>query len=130
MNADKEIRVDVETLRAFTSSIFRKLGAAEEESRIWTDVLIEASLRGVDSHGILVLPMYASMIEAGGISLNATVNIVQDNGPTLLLDGGNGIGPLVASRAMELALERARHYGLSFVAVRNSNILVLPVTMR
>ena len=121
MSSEKEIRVDAQRLRAFTSSIFTKLGVGEEESRIWTDVLIEASLRGVDSHGILVLPMYASIIEAGGIALNATMNILRDNGPTLLLDGGNGIGPVIANRAMELALERARQYGLSFVVVRNSN---------
>jgi LDH2 family malate/lactate/ureidoglycolate dehydrogenase len=46
---------------------------------------------------------------------------VSDSGALLLLDGGGGIGPVIANRAMELALERARQFGVSFVVVRNSN---------
>ena len=88
---------------------------------VWTEVLIEASLRGVDSHGILVLPMYAAMLEAGGIRVDARLEVVSDNGPTMLLDGGHGIGPGIADGAMNLALDRAQEFGLSFVTVRNSN---------
>ena len=92
-----------------------------KDADVWAEVVIEASLRGVDSHGILVLPMYAAMLEAGGIRVDARLEVVSDNGPTMLLDGGHGIGAVIADGAMNLALDRAREFGLSFVSVRNSN---------
>ena len=107
MNADNEIRASEQASRAFAVSVFSKLGVPEEEAGTWADVMVEASVRGVDSHGILVLPMYAAMLEAGGIRLHASLEIVADHGPMLLLDGGHGIGPVIATRAMDLALEPA-----------------------
>jgi LDH2 family malate/lactate/ureidoglycolate dehydrogenase len=65
--------------------------------------------------------MYAAMLEAGGIKVDAPLEPIRDEGPTLLLDGGEGIGAVIANRAMDLALERAHEFGLSFVSVRNSN---------
>ncbi|MFN2533204.1 MAG: Ldh family oxidoreductase [Pyrinomonadaceae bacterium] len=121
MDHPVDLRVNERSLRIFCASTFERLGVATSDAVLWADAIIETSLRGVDSHGILVLPMYLEMLEAGGIKANAALEVIKDEGPTLLLDGGQGIGAVIAHRAMNLALDRAVEFGLSFVAVRNSN---------
>ena len=116
-----EIKADRDALRSFCVAVLQKLGVAADEAGIWAGVVVETSLRGVDSHGILVLPMYASMLEAGGIRLNTRSRTIASNGPTVLIDGNGGIGQVIADHAMDLAIERARDFGISLVAVRNSN---------
>jgi LDH2 family malate/lactate/ureidoglycolate dehydrogenase len=121
MDSSHTIRVDHGELEGFCMAVFERLGVAPNEAAIWADVLVQTSLRGVDSHGILVLPMYAAMIEAGGIKVASQLKIISDAGPTTVLDGGHGIGQVIASQAMDMALDRAQQFGLSLVTVRNSN---------
>ncbi|CAN5687688.1 Ldh family oxidoreductase [soil metagenome] len=121
MIPENEVRVSEQALRRFCISVFERLGVSPGDAGIWTEVMVETSLRGVDSHGVLVLPMYAEMLEGGGIRVNSPVEVINDHGTTLLLDGGDGIGSVVANQAMDLALDRALKFGLSFVSVRNSN---------
>jgi L-2-hydroxycarboxylate dehydrogenase (NAD+) len=109
------------TLRGFCEAVFGKLGVEAADAKVWADALTETSLRGIDSHGVLVLPMYAAMIEAGGIRVSSQIETVVDGGTTMLLDGRGGIGFVISDRAMDLALERAASLGVSFVTVRNSN---------
>jgi L-2-hydroxycarboxylate dehydrogenase (NAD+) len=119
--SENEIRIPEPDLRRFCTSVLERLGVSNTDAEVWSQVIVETSLRGVDSHGILVLPLYAQMLEAGGIRTNSQVEVVNDHGPTALLDGGGGIGAVIADRAMSLALERAGEFGISYIAVRNSN---------
>lgn len=121
MSAAAEIRASSQVLLDFSITALTRLGVETVDAAVWADSIIDASLRGIDSHGILVLPIYAAILEAGGIKPHATVETLSDQGQTVLLDAGDGIGAVVASRAMELALERAGRFGLAFVAVRNSS---------
>lgn len=121
MSRPNEIIVSEQALLMFCISVLTKLGVSKEHSSIWAEGLIEASLRGVDSHGILVLPIYASILEAGGIRRDAKIEVLAHSGSTVLLDGGGGIGSVIATHAVELAVERAGQTGLGFVAVKNSN---------
>jgi L-2-hydroxycarboxylate dehydrogenase (NAD+) len=116
-----EIRIPDVSLRRFCTGVLERLGVSTKDAEVWSGIIVETSLRGVDSHGILVLPLYAQMLEAGGIKVDAQLEVVNDHGPTVLLDGGHGIGAVIADSAMSLALERARQFGISYVAVRNSN---------
>src|SRR5215813_3926282 len=121
MKEKAETRIAATSLRRFCASAFERLGVSGRDAAIWSDTIIETSLRGVDSHGILVLPLYLAMLQAGGIKANGTVEVIRDEGPTMVLDGQQGIGAVIADRAMNLALDRAEKFGLSFVTVRNSN---------
>lgn len=116
-----EIRIHEPDLRRFCTGVLERLGVSNMDAEVWSNVIVETSLRGMDSHGILVLPLYAQMLEAGGIRTNSQLEVVNDNGATALLDGAGGIGAVVADRAMSLALERATQFGISYVTVRNSN---------
>ncbi len=62
MRSETEVRVTEKVLRNFCISVLERLGVSPGDAGIWTEVIVETSLRGVDSHGILVLPRYAEML--------------------------------------------------------------------
>jgi len=109
-------------LRIWTEEIFRKLGVKEEDSAILTDSLIEANLRGIDTHGITrMLTVYAKRIRAGVMNPVTEAKIVRERASTALIDGRNGIGQVVSHFAMNKAIEKAKTTGTAFVATTHSN---------
>ena len=64
------------------------------------------------------MSLYVNRIRAGHIKPETAVTVVADNGSTMLLDGGLGLGQIVGIRATDLSVERARQHGLAAVAVR------------
>lgn len=83
--------------------------------------LVTADLRGVETHGLIRLRPYVERIEAGGIAADPEIAVVRDHLATAVLDGGNGLGAVAASAAMELAVEKAAAFGSGLVAARNIN---------
>ncbi|WP_187438228.1 Ldh family oxidoreductase [Actinomadura decatromicini] len=83
--------------------------------------LVTADLRGVETHGLIRLRPYVERIEAGGIAADPEIAVVRDHPATALLDGGNGLGAVAASAAMELAMGKAAASGVGLVVVRNIN---------
>ncbi len=114
--------VPFDLLESFTVDVFRSIGVPEEEARICAEVLITADRRGIDSHGVGRLkPIYYDRIVKQRIQQPVTqLEVVRDRKATAVLDGHHGMGMVVAKRAMEMAIEKARTYGLGMVAVRNS----------
>lgn len=115
------IKIDLKTLERFMNDVFKGLGVPPEDAAVCSEVLIAADRRGIDSHGINRLkPIYYDRIKAG-IQLPVTdFTVVRDSAATAVVDGGNGMGQVVGRRSMEMAIEKARKYGLGMVAVRNS----------
>jgi ureidoglycolate dehydrogenase (NAD+) len=114
-----ELKVRDDRLREVVSGIFRALGVAEAEEI--SDHLVLANLRGVDSHGVSRVGIYVERLELGLVSKQTRLEVVRETPVSALLDGGNGPGIVVASRAMELAMEKARENGIGAVCVRRSN---------
>lgn len=83
-------------------------------------LMVRTDLRGVDSHGIGMLPRYHELWQTGFIAMDAEPTVVRDDMATGLLDGQRGLGHPVSARAMRLAIDKALTYGLGIVAVRNS----------
>jgi L-2-hydroxycarboxylate dehydrogenase (NAD+) len=75
----------------------------------------DADLQGSDGHGVIRLPQYVKRIEAGGINLRPAIRVVREHAATALIDGDNGMGHLVMSKAAELAIEKARSAGIGWV---------------
>lgn len=115
------IMANSERLRSFSIEVFRKLGVPQEDATITADTLIAANLRGVDTHGVMRIPFYASKLRNGGISPRFDTTPLRETVATALLDGQNGIGQVISYRAMETAIRKAREAGVGFVSVRNSN---------
>ena len=114
------IRVPVEPMRRFVEAAFVALGTPEDDARLCADVLLAADLRGIESHGIGRLKVYTDRIRDGLLIPVTEIEIVQDGPAVAVLDGHHGMGPVIATRAMEMAIAKAKKTGLGAVAVRDS----------
>ncbi|NNE80655.1 MAG: Ldh family oxidoreductase [Silicimonas sp.] len=113
--------VKADRLRAFIASAFRACGMPEHHAARMGELMAEADIGGQDGHGVFRLPMYIRRIQAGGMSVDPKIKVISERTATALLDGGNGPGHLVMSRAAELAGEKARTTGVAWVGARHSN---------
>jgi LDH2 family malate/lactate/ureidoglycolate dehydrogenase len=101
--------------------VLERLDVPREHAQEVAGCLITAELRGVDSHGMVRLPVYARRLQAGVVKAQPDIR-VQPTGPTAaLIDGDNGLGPVVGAAAMRVALDLARTHGTGFVGARRSN---------
>ena len=114
-------RIDCATLEHFMRAALIAAGVPRDDAAVVADVLIESDKRGIDSHGIGRLkPIYLDRIEAGILNPVTTVEVVKDQMTAAVLDGHNGMGHVTGVRAMQLAIEKPRTFGMGMVAVRNS----------
>ncbi len=109
----------VNVIADFMRDVFRGVGVPDEDARICTDVLITSDLQGIESHGISRLMYYYERIRAGVQATVTEAEIVRETETTAVIDGHHGMGHVIAHRAMRLAMDKARRYGLGAVAVRN-----------
>jgi LDH2 family malate/lactate/ureidoglycolate dehydrogenase len=114
--------VEFNLLESFMVDLFQSIGVPEKDARICAEVLILADKRGIDSHGIGRLkPIYYDRIVKQKIQFpDVEVKVVRDKAATAVLDGQHGMGMVISRHAMDLAIEKARTYGMGMVAVRNS----------
>ena len=114
--------VKSDILKNFMKDTFVAIGVPENDAEICADVLIAADLRGIDSHGIGRLkPIYIDRIKSGQINPITKIDIVKESPTTAVVDGNNGMGHVIAKKSMQIAIEKAKKYGMGMVAVRNSN---------
>jgi L-2-hydroxycarboxylate dehydrogenase (NAD+) len=114
-------RVSGASIRTFIGDALRTVGLPEADSAKVAQLMMEADLTGADAHGIFRLPQYVQRIEAGGINPNPAIKINRTAPATALVDGDNGMGHLVMSRAAETAVELARETGVAWVGAHHSN---------
>jgi L-2-hydroxycarboxylate dehydrogenase (NAD+) len=105
----------------FTKSIFLKIGCNDVDATIATKTLLSADLRGVDSHGIARLSGYVRLWEVKRINANPEIKIVHETPSTAVVDGGSGLGLVVAPAAMQIAINKAKNVGTGWVSVKSSN---------
>lgn len=116
-------------LPALTESAARRLcgdalalaGVPEDEVQIVADTLVEASLRGMDSHGVALLPTYIGRIRSGQMRPGSPYIVRRETAATALCDGQHGLGPVLAIRAADLAATKARSAGVGCVVLRDGN---------
>jgi LDH2 family malate/lactate/ureidoglycolate dehydrogenase len=113
--------IPVESLTEFCARCFERLGLAPEDARLTSEALVASNLRGVDSHGIIRLKVYADRLRAGGTRPHGQPSVVSEGPAFALLDGGGGIGQVISAKAMRLAIEKARATIVAVVGVRNSS---------
>ena len=118
MNDIRYVPVDV--IERFMVDVFESLGTPLDEAQICADVLIASDLRGIESHGVGRLKYYYDRIQAGVQSVKTEIEVIKETETTAVLDGHHGMGHVIAYRAMRLAMDKAKEYGLGGVAVRNS----------
>jgi len=114
-------RVSAEALQRFIQSAFIDQGLPEADAAHIADLMTEADLQGSDGHGVIRLPQYVKRIQAGGINKHPNIRVVQERAAMAVIDGDNGMGHLVVSRAVDMAIEKARASGVAWVSTRYSN---------
>ena len=113
--------VDWKTITEFVTEAFVKYGVPEDEARICTDVLLESDRRGIESHGCnRFKPIYLDRIKSGVQKAVTNYEIIKETPTTAVVDGHDGMGQVVGYKSMELAIKKAKEYGMGMVVARNS----------
>ena len=107
--------------QSFIDDVLRAAGLPAADAARVAELMTEADLTGADAHGIFRLPHYLRRLKAGGFNARPAITVNQTAPATALVDGDNGMGHLVMSRAAETAIALARECGVSWVGVRKSN---------
>ena len=110
-----------EHLKNFAYSVFIRMGCSSADAETAAKALLSADLRGVDSHGVARLSGYVRLWEAKRIKAKPNINIIHETPSTAVMDGDAGLGLVVAPRAIEVAIKKAKNVGTGWVAVKNSN---------
>lgn len=116
-----ETRFHAEDLQDYGVRVLMALGVPEDDAASVTSCLLMADLRGITSHGLVRLPVYASRLEAGVVKSRPDMTFIGEGQAVGLLDGDNGLGPVVGCAAMRKAIEIADRCGLGLVFVKRSN---------
>src|SRR5947199_10793813 len=88
-------------------------GSAPAEAATVAEHLVEANLRGHDSHGVGMLVAYVRDLEAGTLKVNRTPQVVSDAGAISVWDAQAGYGQVIAKMAVEWAIGVAREHGVA-----------------
>lgn len=110
-----------ETLQQFIENALTSQGLPKQDAHQVSQLMVEADLQGSDGHGIIRLPQYIKRIQAGGINKHPKIRVVHERSAMAVIDGDNGMGHLVVSRAVDLAIEKASEAGVAWVSTRYSN---------
>jgi LDH2 family malate/lactate/ureidoglycolate dehydrogenase len=117
------VRFPADALEALGARIFQAAGAPPDTARTVAGMLVEANLKGHDSHGVLRIPQYLERIRKGQIRPAARPQVEMERGATALVSGEWGFGQLAGVAATDEAVRRAREYGVGAVAVVRCNHL-------
>ncbi len=119
--AVETVRVPESALRAFAESAFQRVGVSADDARHAANTLIDADLRGIESHGVARLDrVYLQSLESKMTAPGPEWRIVQETAATARVDGANGLGIAIGAHAMDLAIAKAAEAGAGFVTVANS----------
>ena len=121
--SEPEVLVGAEQLGRTMRGVLSGLGASDAHATAVAELLVEADLSGVDSHGCHLLPMYVTRVSAGQIDPVAAVRVLRDDGSSVWLDAGLGFGQPAGLRAVDLVTERAAAHGTAVVSVREATHL-------
>ncbi len=116
-----KVVLDWETANNFITDAFVGYGVPREDAKICTDILLEADRRGIESHGCnRFKPIYIDRIVAGIQNPVTNFEIIKDEGATAVVDGHDGMGQVIGYKSMQMAIDKAKKYGVGMVVVRNS----------
>src|SRR6185312_319094 len=84
-------RVQAKPLMDFIVRAFTKVGVPAADADTVAQLMVEADLRGGDTHGVIRLPLYVRRIRAGGVNPKPDIRVVNERPSAALIDGGNGM---------------------------------------
>ena len=110
-----------EELTTVCLNVFQELNIPAAEAEVVTRSMVDANRVGHDSHGVIHLPKYVRELEAGLIQPGSPTETLHESASIAVLDGNWGFGPVIATRAVELAIQKAKQTDVSSIAVSQCN---------
>ena len=118
LKEEDAVRVRHDDLQATTAGIFEKMGVPSEDAAVAADVLVQADLRGVDSHGVSnMLESYVHGYTEGYINPLPDWKVLRDRPSTANIDADRGLGIIIAPKAMDIAIAKAKQTGIGVVTM-------------
>jgi LDH2 family malate/lactate/ureidoglycolate dehydrogenase len=115
------VRVPAPAIQHQLASVFRAWGMSEPHAATTAEIMVETDLRGVDSHGISMLPTYDREFRGGRLNMKPVFKTVREGPATALIDADASLGHPVSVYAMRLAVDKCRSLGVAVVSVFNSH---------
>ena len=115
------IRATRERLARWAAECLQKVGVPPPEAKLVAESLVQTSVWGVDSHGVLRLTHYLRRMTIGSIKAAAAPVVMRTGPVTAQVHGEDGLGIVHATLAMEVAIEMARENGAGIVGVGHSS---------
>lgn len=112
---------DSNSLKQFSYDVFRAVGCSKADALTAAEVLSQADLRGVDSHGVARLSGYVRLWEKGRLRTTPNMEITHETPSTAVLDADLAMGLVSAQHGMQIAIKKAKVAGSGWVAIKNSN---------
>ena len=118
---EDETRVPHDALHETVTSIFGKMGVAQEDAAIGADVLVATDLRGVETHGVSnMLRSYVQGYSQGTLNPRPDWRIVRESPSTATVDADRGLAVILGPKAMNIAIDKAREVGVGVVTMYNA----------
>ena len=114
-------RFSAADLRRLGQDLFTCVGVPSDEAALVADHMVESGLLGHDSHSVLRFPQYTDMVRSGKVVPGASLEILREHDSVVQVNGNWNYGPVTATRATELAIERVKDRAMSIVTVRGCN---------
>ena len=115
-----EARMAWDKLQSFMQKVFERVGMPPEDAKIEAEILVWANLRGVDSHGVLRIEWYLELIDKGVMNIRPNIRLEKETPATFIMDADHALGPVVTTKAMRLAMEKAKNVGVGWGLIRNT----------
>ncbi len=121
MTAEDGARLySAQDLRDFGGAMLRKQGVPPDAAIVAARSLVDANLRGVDTHGIARLPVYSKRLSLGLVNPAPNVRVIAETPTTVLVEGDHGLGQVVSDFAIRQTVDHARVHGMCCTTIRNS----------
>jgi LDH2 family malate/lactate/ureidoglycolate dehydrogenase len=113
--------ISSDELERFVREVLVAAGVPAKAAELTSISLVAANLRGIDSHGVALLPVYVEQLQSDDMDARAVGRVLSANGACLLFDAENAIGQVVAEQCCDQAIRLSGAFGLGLVVARNAN---------
>lgn len=117
------VHLPADTLRSYVSRIFQGHRMPAADADLVADNLIEADLRGVESHGVNLVKLYCDRIDSGLMMAETKITVEREDDTTALLHGGLGLGQVAGMYAINMGVDKAKQHGVAAIGMRESTHL-------
>ncbi len=100
-------------LLRFATELLQTGGIGPQQAAIVADSLVQANLRGHDSHGVMRIPFYVAKVKDGSVNPNATLTLEKDAPAVIVGDGGWGLGQVIVRDLMDRLIAKAKVTGIA-----------------